>query len=59
MLLLSVWIAVAGNLRVLGANNNDAAPTKTLEQAITQGDVEQIKRHIAAGATSTHQTPTA
>jgi hypothetical protein len=42
-------MAVAGNVRVLGANNGDAnAPTKTLDTAITQADVEQLRRHIAA-----------
>ncbi len=50
MLLLGVWIGLAGNMMVLGANDNDNnAPTKTLEQAITQADVEQLRRHIAAG----------
>lgn len=29
---------------------NDAGPTKSLQQAATEGDVEQIKRHLAANS---------
>jgi ankyrin repeat protein len=43
--LLSVVVAATGNLKALGASDN--APTKPLLQAATDGDVEQIKRHIA------------
>jgi ankyrin repeat protein len=45
VLLLSLFVAATGNLRALGASDN--APPKPLLQAASDGDVEQIKRHIA------------
>ena len=48
VLLLSVLIGVAGNLKVLGANQS--GPTKSVQQAAIDGDVEQINLHIAKGA---------
>jgi hypothetical protein len=49
VLLLSVLIAVTGNLRAFGAAAS--GPTKSLMQAANDGDVDQIKRHIAANRT--------
>jgi ankyrin repeat protein len=45
--LLSGLIALSGNV-ALGANQS--GPTKSLQQAAIDGDVEQIKEHIAKGA---------
>lgn len=48
MLLLSVLIGLAGNLDALGANQ--PVQTKSVEQAAIEGDVAQIKMHIAKGS---------
>jgi hypothetical protein len=46
--MLGVSLALVGNLRALGASQN--GPTKTLQQASIDGDVEQLKLHVARGA---------
>ena len=43
--MLSGVIAVVGNLGALGANQS--GQTKSLEQAAIDGDINQIKAHIA------------
>lgn len=47
ILVLSVLIAATGGLKALGGNQS--GPTKSLQQAAIDGDVEQIKLHIAKG----------
>jgi hypothetical protein len=48
VVLLSVLIGVAGNFKALGANSS--GPTKPLAQAASDGDIEQLKLHLAAGS---------
>jgi len=48
VVLLGVSLALVGSLRALGASEN--SPKKTLQQAAIEGDMEQLKLHIARGA---------
>lgn len=48
VLLLSLFIGVTGSGKALAASGN--APTKSLQQAAVDCDVEQIKLHIAKGS---------
>ena len=53
VLLLSALVGLTGNMNAIGANQsgpNQGGVTKTVQQAATDGDVEQIKMHIAKGA---------
>ena len=53
MLLLSALVGLTGNIKAIGANQrgpNQGGVTKTVQQAAIDGDVEQIKMHIAKGA---------
>ncbi len=53
ILLLSALVGLAGNIKAIGANQsgpNQGGVTKTLQQAAIDGDVDQIKLHIAKGA---------
>ncbi|MCL5280548.1 MAG: ankyrin repeat domain-containing protein [Planctomycetes bacterium] len=53
VLLLSALVGLTGNIRAIGANQsgpNQGGITKTVQQAAIDGDVEQIKLHIAKGA---------
>ncbi len=47
ILAVSVLIAATGGLKALGGNQS--GPTKSLQQAAIDGDVEQLKLHIAKG----------
>jgi hypothetical protein len=53
VLLLSALVGLTGNMKAIGANQsgpNQGGITKTVQQAAIDGDVEQIKLHIAKGA---------
>lgn len=48
ILLLSVVIAASGALKALGGNQS--GPTKSVQQAASDGDVDQLKLQLAKGA---------
>jgi len=48
VILLGVLIGLTGSLKVFGASNN--TPMKSLQQAAMDGDVEQLKAHLAKGS---------
>ena len=48
VLLLSALVGLTGSIKAIGANQS--GPTKSVQQAAIDGDVEQIKLHIAKGA---------
>jgi hypothetical protein len=53
ILLLSALVGLTGNIKAIGANQsgpNQGGVTKTVQQAAIDGDVDQIKLHIAKGA---------
>jgi hypothetical protein len=53
ILLVSVLVGLTGNIKAIGGNQSAPAqsgPTKSVQQAAIDGDVEQIKLHIAKGA---------
>jgi len=53
VLLLSALVGLTGNFKAIGGNQsgpNQGGVTKTLQQAAIDGDVDQIKMHIAKGA---------
>jgi hypothetical protein len=41
-------VGLTGSIKAIGANQS--GPTKSVQQAAIDGDVEQIKLHIAKGA---------
>ncbi len=53
ILVLSALVGLTGNIRAIGANQSGASqsgPTKSVQQAAIDGDVDQIKMHIAKGS---------
>ena len=53
ILLLSALVGLTGNVKAMGANQSgpgQSGPTKSVQQAAIDGDVEQIKLHLAKGA---------
>ncbi len=53
VLLLSALVGLSANIKAIGANQgapSQSGPTKSVQQAAIDGDVEQIKMHIAKGA---------
>ncbi len=53
ILLFGALVGLAGNIKVIAANQSgpgQSGPTKSVQQAAIDGDVEQIKMHIAKGS---------
>ena len=48
LLLTSVWIGILGNVAVQAAESDK--PTKSLLDAAREGDLEQMRRHVARGS---------
>jgi len=53
ILLLSALVGLTGNIKAIGADQSgpsQTGPTKSVQQAAIDGDVEQIKMHLAKGS---------